>query len=669
MDRRKDRGSVSVISMKKVHVIGLDTVKEDLISQLIHLGCVQINDEGSRLNDERWAAVARRDGDEEKVVEMDALSNRVGIAIKAIEDTRDVKAPLFATRRSIGLTEFNDIVSKRETILKDVDEVLELNERQHSLQEKINKANTDLVMLGPWQDYDIPLEVNGTRYTDVDTGFVPITCDLEELYNAVLKDNEYTVMREVSRDEEMIYLVIISTKREVDYDIISFLKQWGYTRMPFEGLRGTARENTERIQTEIKTMEKELAHIRKTLADHSFLLFDFQCLRDELDMERDRERIKSSLLKTRRAFYMEGWVPEPVREQVSKVLHDEGCFFEYTDPGEDEVPPVLLKTNGFAFPFQAITEMYSLPDYKGFDPTNIFAVFYALFFGIMLSDAGYGAVITIACWWILRKYPLEGTTYKMIKMFMICGIATIFWGIMFGGYFGDLIQTWASTVFGKTITIQPLWFNPMDDPTRLLIFSLLFGIVHLFVGMGIDMYMKIKRGQLWDAIFDQVPWYLVVTGAGLWLGGDSISPGLTTPGKYMFIVGILVLLLTGGRHAASIVGKVTGGLSSVYNITSYISDILSYARLLALGLATGVIASVVNLMASMVGTGIKGAIALIIIGVFGHVFSMAINVLGAFVHSSRLQYVEFFGKFYEDGGEPFRPFIRDTTYVRIDDSK
>ena len=137
----------------------------------------------------------------------------------------------------------------------------------------------------------------------------------------------------------------------------------------------------------------------------------------------------------------------------------------------------------------------------------------------------------------------------------------------------------------------------------------------------------------------------------------------------MFIVGILVLLLTGGRHAASIVGKVTGGLSSVYNITSYISDILSYARLLALGLATGVIASVVNLMASMVGTGIKGAIALIIIGVFGHVFSMAINVLGAFVHSSRLQYVEFFGKFYEDGGEPFRPFIRDTTYVRIDDSK
>ena len=257
----------------------------------------------------------------------------------------------------------------------------------------------------------------------------------------------------------------------------------------------------------------------------------------------------------------------------------------------------------------------------------------------------------------------------MFKMFLMCGIFTVFWGIMFGGYFGDLIQVWASTVFGKTIEIKPLWFDPMEDPTKLLIFSLLFGCVHLFIGMGIDMYMKIKRGHTMDAIFDEVPWFMVIIGAGLWLGGSAISPALVQPGKVLTIAGLVVLLLTGGRHSKSAIGKVAGGLSSVYGITGWISDILSYARLLALGLATGVIASVVNLLGSMIGTGFKGAVALLIIGLIGHVFSMAINVLGAFVHSSRLQYVEFFGKFYEDGGEPFRPFLRNTTYVKIDDEK
>ena len=524
-------------------------------------------------------------------------------------------------------------------------------------------------MLEPWQNYDVPLEIRGTKNTDLDLGFVPVTCDMEGLEKAVLEDNEFTVMREVSRDQEMIYLVILSTKRDVDFDIISFLKQWGYTPMPFGGLKGTAKENKERIQKQIVEMEKEVSEIRQAIASHKDELFELKCLKDQLNMEADHEKVKSNLIKTKRAFYLEGWLPEPVEENVSKVLTDAGCSFELSDPEEGEEPPVLLKTSNFAFPFQAITEMYSLPSYDGFDPTDIFAIFYAFFFGIMLSDAGYGAVITIACWFILRKYPLEGTMYKMFKMFFICGIFTIFWGIMFGGYFGDLIQTWASTVFGKTIEIKAVWFNPMDDPTKLLIFSLLFGCIHLFVGMGIDMYVKIKRGQVADAILDHVPWFMVIIGAGGWIGGGMISQMLVKPGMVLAIAGLVILLLTGGRHNKGIIGKVTGGLSSVYGITGWISDILSYARLLALGLATGVIASVVNLLGAMIGTGFKGAVALIIIGLIGHVFSMAINVLGAFVHSSRLQYVEFFGKFFEDGGEPFQPFLRDTTYVKIDDTK
>ena len=659
---------MSIVNMKKFSIIGLDTVKEDLISRLMDLGAVQINDASARLQDEEMQGLGERDGDEERAVSLDAYANRVSTAVETLEANCDIKKPLFSTRREMGKREFESILENRAEISKNVEHILKLNTRLHDRQEQINKINVNLVMLRPWLEYDLPLDLKETRCVDFDLGFVPITVNMEELRAAVMEANENTIMKEINRDREMIYLVIISSKRDVEQDNIDYLKMWGYTPMPFTEFKGTAKENEKRLKQQIADYEKEAEEIRKEISQCGDMLPDMQVLLDQITMERDRQKVKSHLLKTKRTFYVEGWIPEPVIEKVTKVLDDEGCYYEIADPEEEEVPPVLLKTTKFAHPFSAITEMYSLPDYKGFDPTNIFAWFYAFFFGLMLSDAGYGLVLALVCFIVLKKYKLEGTMKKMITMFSICGVFTIFWGVMFGGYFGDLIEVWASTVMGKTIDIKPLWFDPMENPTKLLIWSLVFGVIHLFTAMGIDMYMKTKRGHVWDAIFDDLIWMIVIVGAGAWLAGGSFAPGLPKVGMVLFVAGMIVLLLTGGRHNKGI-GKVTGGLSNVYGITSWISDILSYARLLALGLATGVIASVVNLLGAMAGTGVKGAIALIIVGIFGHAFSMAINVLGAFVHSSRLQFVEFFGKFYEDGGEPFQPFVQDTQYVKIDNER
>ena len=320
----------------------------------------------------------------------------------------------------------------------------------------------------------------------------------------------------------------------------------------------------------------------------------------------------------------------------------------------------------FFVPFESITEMYSLPDYKGFDPTSIFALFYAIFFGMMLSDAGYGIVMAVGCFIALKKYDLEGNTYKMIKLFFYCGISTTFWGAMFGGWFGDFVQVFSRTILGKEIAVNPIWFNPIEDPMTLLIFSLGLGVIHIFIGMGIKAYMQIKDGHLFDAICDEGFWYLTILGLIGWLAGSSFGAAVVTIGKWMAIVGVAGLLLTGGRDKKGF-GKVIGGLGSVYNITSYLSDILSYARLLALGLATGVIAQVVNTMGAMGGGGVKGCIILLIAFVLGHTLNLAINALGAFIHASRLQYIEFFGKFYEDGGEPFDPFRKKTKYIKIAD--
>jgi len=381
-------------------------------------------------------------------------------------------------------------------------------------------------------------------------------------------------------------------------------------------------------------------------------------------VERDKEKVKEKLLNTKRTFTLEGWVPESCQEAAAKTLEKHGCCYAFRDPKEDENVPVLTENSGLVDPFEAITEMYSLPDYRGVDPTKYFAFFYAMFFGIMLSDAGYGIVIAIACFVVLHRYALEGMTYRMIKMFFYCGLSTVFCGALFGGWFGDFFQVAARVMFGKEITIPALWFNPIEDPTKLLIWSLIFGVIHLFLGMGIKASMLIKRGQWKDAVFDIFSWYMVIGGAAMWLAGSSISQALVKPGMYIAVLGAAILLLTGGRNNKGI-GKITGGLSSLYNITSYISDILSYSRLLALGLATGVIANVVNTMGSLKGSGLAGTIILLIVFAFGHTFNLAINALGAFVHSSRLQYIEFFGKFYEDGGYEFDPLRKNTKYVRV----
>ena len=655
---------MAIVKMKKVAVIGLDTVKEELISALMDLGAVQVTDQGQRFTaDERWKDLGVRDGDENRVTSLEMEINRAALALETLEKYSTEKGPLFVTRRAMKKADFARTLEARAEIFQNIDRVLKLNDRIHKLKEAENKKSADLSAVSPWTVYDLPLEISQTRLTSIDLGVVPSTVDIEKLTARVYDGRDAVYLKEVHRDKDLIYLAIVAMKDQQD-EVLTILKQYGYTPTPFKDFTGTAAENRARIIEEIEAIRAQRLDVEKEVGTLSGLRQGIECVYDQLVIERDREKVKGRLLKTRRTFNLEGWVPEHCTEAVEQLLDRYQCCFAFRDPEEDEEVPVLLSNSSMVYPFEAITEMYSLPDYRGIDPTKYFSLFYAMFFGIMLSDAGYGIIIAAACFMILRKFALEGLTYKMMKMFFYCGISTVFWGAMFGGWFGDFFQVAAQVMFDKEITVKPLWFNPIEDPTKLLIWSLIFGVIHIFLGMGIKASMLIREGKWFDAICDIFSWYLVILGAALWLGGSSISQALVKPGMYMAIVGAAVLLFTGGRHKKGF-GKVIGGLSSLYDITSYLSDILSYARLLALGLATGVIAQVVNLMGSLAGGGVAGTLVLLFAFIVGHTFNLAINALGAFVHSCRLQYIEFFGKFYEDGGEEFEPFRKNTKYVRL----
>lgn len=651
--------------MQRVAVIGLDTEKEKLMNQLMDFGAVELTDQSGKLSEEIWADNTSVDEDREKVSAIEAKLNRTEQSLEVIEKYGDIKHPLFKTRRSVKKSQMGRMLADENANEKNVDYILGLNEKIHSLNEKLNKLNQDAASLNPWVNYDPPLEITGTGTTALFTGVLPAGADTEGL-SAHLEEEIGTVLfKVVGSDKDMFYTAVLTPEERQD-DVLAELKQSGFSQVTFKGMTGTVSENLKRIEGEKDVLEKEIKETADEIAATAGMKNGIEEYSDILSIDLDKEKIRAKLLKTRKTFFIEGWVPERCIPEASAILDENGCYYTFRDPLDDEEVPVLMENTKMVVPFEAVTEMYSLPAYYGFDPTRIFALFYAVFFGMMLSDAGYGILMAVGCFVALKKFDLEGMTYKMVKMFFYCGISTTIWGALFGGWFGDIVPVFTRTFLGKEVAVSPLWFNPLDDPMKLLILSLALGVVHIFIGMGIKAYMQIKEGKWLDAICDEGFWYVTIIGLIAWLGGGTISDSLTTVGMYMSIIGGAGLLLTGGRHNKGF-GKITGGLSNIYNITSYMSDILSYARLLALGLATGVIAQVVNTMGTLFGGGIGGLIALTIIFLFGHTLNLAINALGAFIHASRLQYVEFFGKFYEDGGEPFDPFRRKTKYIKLED--
>jgi V/A-type H+-transporting ATPase subunit I len=337
----------------------------------------------------------------------------------------------------------------------------------------------------------------------------------------------------------------------------------------------------------------------------------------------------------------------------------------YEPDYENEDVPVLIENKSFAAGVESITDMYSSPSNKDVDPNPIMAFFYYVFFGLMLSDAGYGLLMVIFSIFAKKKMKVTGNLKKMADMVLYCGISTVFWGAMFGGFFGDLIPTVCKTFLGMTdMPSLAIWMEPMNNSIELLLYCFLFGIIHLMAGVLIRGYMLIRDKNYLGAICDTIP--VMVFVAGFAIVGASfftqIPQNIKSMGSGILLAGAVLIVLTAGRSSKNILGKLGGGLYGLYNAASgYLGDILSYSRLLALGLVTGVIANVINLLAAMGGN----IIIFILIFLLGHTVNIAINLIGTYVHTSRLQYVEFFSKFYEGSGRSFTPFKIKSKFFTI----
>ena len=537
--------------------------------------------------------------------------------------------------------------------------------------------------LVPWMNLDVPMSFTGTDKTAAFIGSVQGVCDEAQVY-ALIKEKtegiEELSVTVLSSESDMTNIFVLCLK-EAREKVESALRSLGFAKPP-QAVLGVPKKVAEDLDRDTEKQKTEIERLKKGIEEYAGSREDLRVVSDYYRTRAEKYRLLGTIPQTRKAFFIEGWVPAESAEAVAKLLTEKyGAVVDYEEKKEGETEPTLLRNNKFSRNYEPVLASYGLPQHGKVDPTTIMSFFYMFFFGMMLSDAGYGLLMVIGCGIALLKFPrMAQGMRKMLTMFFWCGVSTVFWGIMFGGFFGDVIDVVAKSFFGYTgdKIVKPLWFDPLTSPMRLLIWCMLFGIIHLFFGLGIKGYQYLKDGDIVGFVSDIIAWYAFLIGLILMLLPTDLfaniaqmqfnfPPFVAPLAKGLAIGGMVVILLMSGRANKNWGLRIALGAYDIYGVTGWLSDALSYSRLLALGLATGVIASVINTMAAMVGEG-KGIIGLIIffiIFIIGSVLNFAINLLGAYVHTNRLQYVEFFGKFYDGGGEPFEPFETKTKYIEF----
>ncbi len=667
---------MAVLQMQRISICALKRDRKDILENLQSMGVIEMNQ------------IADEDDGFEK---MDTQNARVGFEKKAqlsenalaiLESYAPQKQSLLSSlegKALIGQKKFDSIVAAKETITAKANTLVALNKEIAENKANILKLSNQIESLSPWLNLDVPMNYTGTDKVAMLLGMMAADTAQDAVYAKIATHAQTTdaVDVEIIRtDKDATYLVVFCL-REDETAVEEALRAAGFAR-PSQVVDKKPAEKKADLKAEIKKLNSEIEKKEEEIRSLSSCREDLKIIGDYFRMRADKYEILGTLPQSQRTFVVSGYIPVKAVDAVKKAIGEVyDCVIDVEDLKEDEEAPTILKNNGFSSSMEGVLESYGLPHKGEFDPTTIMSFFYVFFFGMMLSDAAYGAIIAIACFVVLKKYPRMGESmHKSLKMFMFCGISTLVWGILFGGYFGNVVDIVSGTFFGETVTVPALWFIPLNDPMRLLVYSLAFGVIHLFVGLGIKGYMLLKDGKPLDFFCDVVLWYAFLVGLLLMLIPTDIfasiaqakitfPPFLNMLAKALAIIGVVGLILMSGRENKNPALRIALGAYDVYNITGWLSDVLSYSRLLALGLATGVIASVVNQMGSMFGKGIVGIIGFLIVFIVGHTLNLAINLLGAYVHTNRLQFVEFFGKFYEGGGKPFEPFKSDTKYVDI----
>lgn len=669
-----------VSNMKKLTAFVFRDDSDRLVRRLMRLRCVQV-----RSLDAEWSAqkLARVDCDGE------LISARKKLA--AVDAVLPVLSR-YSTRKMRFRRRVHEVDQQEFAGDGRAAHAWETVERAGALQETLAGLEAERVRLTalseslqPWLEYDVPLSDCETAKTRTWLGSIPLAVP-QETVNAVLTDAGCAV-EAVDTDEKFSYWAVTFLK-EGEAEAGAALATLGFVRQDFESETETALAASRRTEERLAALENETVQADEALHDCAEALDEIEILHDVAATDVRVAELKQRLAQTQTCTVLEGWYPENMEDALVGVLSKFECAYDTDKPEAGEEPPVLLRNNKFAQNFEWVIGMYSYPKYGTFDPTFIMSIFYFVIFGMMFADVGYGLLLTLACVAGIKLLNPKPGMRRMLSMFAWCGVSCAVLGVVFGGWFGDLptaimknfmgIENPEATPVGHFFA-NGLLFNPVSSAVPFLILSLAVGEIHLVTGMAISMAETWKTGHRAEAVCGTVPFWVLFAGIDLaapnmLIGMDMIGQtmseatkasfaGIADIATYLMLAGAAGILLLKGVGQKSFGAWLVKGLGGLYSLISFASDLLSYSRILALGLVAGVIGQVINMITALGASGVVGFIAMLVVLIVGHVFNIAINLLGTFVHAARLQYIEFFGKFYEDGGAAFEPAALSDDYT------
>ena len=643
---------MAVLTMKKVFLLALERDREAILSRLQRFGRLQIaqvtgQDEILSVKGAETAKeIARqRDGYRDKLGQLDAL-----LAELAAFDSR--KPGFMAPKPALGLDEIETAMAQEAVYLAQVERCEEFLRRMRALEARQRQLQGQAEQLAPYRPLTVPVEsVADTRDTVAYLGSVAAP-ELAALKEAAAQQ-PLAALEVIAADAAHGYILLVA-HRSVAGEMGQCLARASFSRAAFPFPSGTPSEMAGRLEGQLKADEEERARLGEQLAAQP--IAPLELYYDALSVVAERWDQACRLGNTDSVFYLTGWVPARSVPGLEAAVAAVSSTAQLTlsDPEPEDDPPTALTNHALAEPQEDIVNMFASPQYTELDPTALTSPFYLCFFGMMVSDAGYGIVLALACGLLLLRSRPARSQMNMIKMIGLGGLFTAFWGVMYGSYFG---YEW----------FPPVIMSPMGDPLSMLIMCFGFGILHLVTGLVTKMVVSFKAGDWQAAVFDAMPWVMILVGLPLLAGSMLGVAWLPAAGMALVIAGAALILLFTERKSFNPIVRIGKGLYALYGVTSYLSDILSYSRLFALGLCTGVVAMVINTIVGMLAGNPVGMVFAALIFAGGHVINIAINALGAYVHSSRLQYVEFFGKFYDGGGHLFEPLAARGKYHQVTD--
>ena len=647
---------MAILKMKKLRLMAVRSRKDELLRELIRHGCVEFSELEDQIQGSDVESILSRESSD--VATLKSQLTSLNHAIALLDTYAPKKGKLLSAK-----PELEDLVFLDDTglsgALKFAGAIEGYDARIKRISAEESRQRGIIDSLQPWLGLDLPLNTEGTERCGVLMGTIPVKMELADVQAALSQVDEESELFQVNEDKRDRYVLLVAMKETIPA-MQECLRGFGFTASSLGSMKGTARECLSAAEEALKELASEKEACAQSIVAEAVR-------RDELKLAADRVSTKIALAEADEKLYgtastvvMEGWIPEEREQELIKVFDDFGCAYETLTPTEEEYPevPVKLKNNKITNGLNMVTEMYSLPAYGSLDPNPLMAPFFILFYGLMMADMGYGLLMVIAALVAMKKIKPRKGSLSFCQLLLWGGISTFVCGALTGGFFGDALVK-IGQILGKPDGWGelPALFSPMTDSMMVLIGAMALGLVHLNTGMVINFVKKTKRGQLADAIWEEGALWVTLVGIILFV----LKIGNVSGVPVVLVIG-LVMVFYGGSRSAKGLGKLLSIFTTLYNTaTGWFGDILSYSRIMALMLAGSVIATVFNTI---------GAIAnsfwlFIPVFLIGHTLNFALNLLGCYVHDLRLQCLEYFGKFYEDGGRPFKPLEVTTKYYNV----